>query len=259
MTCADRPDAAIEAVARAHGLDIEWIPAIETLPPEDPGPLDAAISGLAQYDWVLFTSAHTVDVVVGHPRWVQAGNARAGRRPRLAAVGSATAARLAEHHTMPDLVPDEHGGAALAASLIVLHGGPLAGARVLWPRSNIADRTLVERLRSAGAMVHEVEAYRTVAARAESFARLVEDIDAGRVYAVAFFSPSAASGLAAAAPGQTLSRLPGRTIVVSIGPTTSAALHRLGAPPDVEANPHTAAALVAAVGTYRAPAGRTSS
>ncbi|HSD26719.1 MAG TPA: uroporphyrinogen-III synthase, partial [Vicinamibacteria bacterium] len=54
------------------------------------------------------------------------------------------------------------------------------------------------------------------------------------VDAVCFLSPSAAEGLAAALGSDDLAPLRGRCLVASLGPTTSEALARLGAPPDVE-------------------------
>ena len=39
------------------------LPAIEVVPPEDPGPLDAALRGLEAYGWIAFTSANAVRAV----------------------------------------------------------------------------------------------------------------------------------------------------------------------------------------------------
>jgi uroporphyrinogen-III synthase len=64
---------------------------------------------------------------------------------------------------------------------------------------------------------------------------------------VCFLSPSAAEGLAAALGSDDLAALRGRCLVASLGPTTSDALARLGAPPDVEAAQVSARSLAAAL------------
>jgi uroporphyrinogen-III synthase len=132
-----------------------------------------------------------------------------------------------------DLVPSDASGSALAAAL---HDrtGSLEGRRVLWPRSDIARRELPDGLARAGATVVEPVAYRTVTARPAGLEAFRTRLEAGGVDAVCFLAPSAAEGLAAALRSPDLAVLKGRCLVASLGPTTTRALERLGAPPDVE-------------------------
>src|SRR5205085_5402534 len=51
---------ALSSRLHALGADVIEIPTIEILPAADYGPLDRAISGLASYDWLIFTSANGV-------------------------------------------------------------------------------------------------------------------------------------------------------------------------------------------------------
>src|SRR5579883_3198434 len=77
---------ALSAPLRALGAEPVELPVIAFAPPSDPAPLDAAITRLAGYDWVLFTSANGVDafLVRLRQRGLDAG-ALAGCR--LAAIG----------------------------------------------------------------------------------------------------------------------------------------------------------------------------
>ncbi len=245
VTRADAPDGPFADRLAAAGIDIEWLPAISVLPPEDPGPLDEAVARVAGFDWVVFTSVHAADAVVNHPGWRAAWSGADASKPRLAAIGPATAGRLAEHGHAPALEAADAGGAGLASALLAASGGSLDGVRVLWPCSSIARRTFADEVASRGAALTEVVAYRTVPASSDLVAGVVRRVGAHEIDAVAFFSPSAASSLAAAAGGGTLAALAGRTLVASIGPATSAALRSLGAPPDLEAHPHTAEAMAA--------------
>jgi uroporphyrinogen-III synthase len=118
---------------------------------------------------------------------------------------------------------------------------------VLWPRSDIACRELADGLAAAGASVLEAVAYRTIATSPADLESFRAALHAGRVDAVCFLSPSAAEGLAAALATEDLAALRGRCLVASLGPTTSEALARLGAPPDVQAGQASARSLAAAV------------
>jgi uroporphyrinogen-III synthase len=102
-------------------------------------------------------------------------------------------------------------------------------------------------LTKAGTSLVAPVAYRTVAVAPPGLATFCRDLETGRVDAVAFLSPSSARALAKAMPTGTLSWLAGRAIVASIGPSTTAMLKALGAPPDVEPRERSAASLADAI------------
>ena len=69
-------------------------PTVELRPITDPGPLDAAIERLAEYDWLVFTSAAGVRFFL--ERLKQRGrDLRALGHLKLAAIGPTTAEALA--------------------------------------------------------------------------------------------------------------------------------------------------------------------
>jgi uroporphyrinogen-III synthase len=231
--------------------EVRWLPTTTVLPPLDEAALDAALDRLPEMDWLAFTSRHAVEAVFARRTW--AGSRREAGRPRVAAVGERTAELLALRGAPADVVPTTPGAAGLVAALVAAQGGSLAGRHVLWPRSDIARRELAEGLAAAGATVVETVAYRTVPAPPEDVDAFRAALDAGRVHAVCFLSPSAADGLAAALGSEDLAALRGRCLVASLGPTTSEALARLGAPPDVQAGQASARSLAAALLARLAP------
>lgn len=243
VTRADEPDAIFSNRLAGRNIDVEWMPTIAVVPPEQPRLLDAALTRLAAFDWIVFTSRHAVDAVVNHPLWRNAWNAPTPMRLRLAAVGPVTARRLVQRGYPPDIELDEGGGARLAAAIVAVHGGTLTGVRLLWPGSSMARREFADQVRVAGGWLTEVVAYRTVAIAPDRATSVLRHVHARVFDAVAFFSPSAASSLAAAVGRGSLACLSGHTLVASIGPTTSSALRALGAPPDLEAPLHTALSL----------------
>lgn len=241
-----RDEGADDRLSRAlasRGLEPLPLQTIAIRPPEDVSALLDALRAWSTMDWVVFTSPHAVDAVFrDHPDVVPAPAAR----PSIAAVGPSTASRLERYGRQPDVVPVRGGAADLLEALRSM-GAVLAGARVLWPCSDIARPQLADALRAAGAEVRQPAAYRTELVCPPEIDRVRQMIDRRELAAVAFLSPSSARGLAAALPEARLSPLSGRTLVASIGPTTSDALRELGAPPDIESDRRDVADLAAAL------------
>ncbi len=238
------------AELRALGAEALECPAIAIAPPADYAPLDAALRALAGYDWLLFTSANGARVAFARMRelGLSAGDPPAIRLPaglRVGAIGPATAATLAEYGVQADFVPDTYVAEAVVAQI-----GDVAGQRILLPRADIARPALAEGLRAKGALVTQVDAYRTVpgAGNPQALALLA----AGQVDAVTFTSSStvrffldmlAEAGLDHAAARAALAR----TQVVCIGPITAATARECGIPVAAVADEYTAAGVVAAL------------
>jgi uroporphyrinogen-III synthase len=244
VTREEGPEASLSGWLTAGGLEVLPLPTISIQPPSDWRPLDEALGDLAAYDWLAFTSAHAVEALCRRPEWPRAWTA-AAPRPRLAVVGPATAAALLDRGLVVDLQPAEGGAGALAAALLAAAGGrPL---KVLWPRSDLARPELRAALEAGGARVLDPVAYRTASAAPAQVAEFARLLDEGRIGAVCFLSPSSATNLAAVLGRADLALLSGRTRIASIGPTTSAALRSLGAPPDLEAAERSARDLARAL------------
>jgi uroporphyrinogen-III synthase len=164
----------------------------------------------------------------------------------VAAVGHATAERLLEFGVTADLVPQD-GEGARALVRAMAGTAPLDGARVVWPRSDIARRELPEGLIAHGARVIDPVAYRTARIVPPALPEFLSRLASGELAAVAFLSPSSAQGLAAALEPPTLRPLVGRTLVASLGPTTSEAVRALEGHVDVEPAARSAASLAEAL------------
>jgi uroporphyrinogen-III synthase len=237
--CSPKTAAAFESL----GAEVLFVPTTTIAPPEDSVELDGALSEIAAFDWVIFTSAHAVAQVTGRPGWPESWCGQAF----VAAVGPATAGALRSAGVAVDLVPDRAGAAGLVAALISRGHGSVQGQRVLWPRSDIARPDLEQTLTAAGATVVAPLAYRTVTVVPENLETFRAAVEEGRVAAVCFFAPSAARGLETALGSGSLRRLGSATLVASIGSTTSVALSALGAEPDIEARESSAEGLARAV------------
>jgi uroporphyrinogen-III synthase len=249
VTAEGDPGRTLAARLTEAGVDVRMMPLVAHTPPPDPGPLDHALGGLAAFDWVVFTSVRAVDAVCERDAWRRFSWSGVPR-PRVAAVGPLTRARLEERGVPVAICPDDPGGLPLASAMIGRDGHTLAGRAVLWPCSNIARPELAAALGAAGAELVAPVAYCTISIRPPDLPEVLAQIDAREIDAIAFLSPSAVAGLAAALPGGTLARLPARTRLASVGPATTAALVACGAPPSIEAASRTAGGLAAALLSY---------
>jgi uroporphyrinogen III methyltransferase/synthase len=193
------------------------------------------------FDWIVFTSTNGVDAYFE----TLAGmglDARALAGRRIAAIGPATAERLARLGIRADLQPERFTGAAVAAALAARQD--LAGVRILLPRADIAPKELTEALASKGALVREVVAYRTVPdlSNVETVSRMLA---ANEVDWLTFTSSSTVQNFVDAVGRDRVKA--SRARIASIGPTTSATLRSFGLEPAVEADPHTIPALIDAI------------
>jgi len=113
------------------------LPAIEIRDPDDWAPVDAALDRLAEFDWLIFTSANGVQGFF--KRLLTRGDLRQLGKIRIAAVGPKTAAALRGFHLNADEVPkDTHS----SEGLVELLAPAVAGKRVLLARANRGKETL---------------------------------------------------------------------------------------------------------------------
>lgn len=222
------------------GAEVLECPLVEFSPPQDSALLDAALRGLGGFDWLLFTSQNAVRFFCS--RCSQLEIPVPGEKPRVAAVGAATAHAAEEAGFRVARTAVQSNGRALAEEL----RAELPGARVLLPRSDLAGGELPAALRSAGAEVSDVIAYRTAAPQGPAAAAL-EQVLRGEVDVITLASPSALARLAEHAGHDALRRLAETVAFAAIGPVTAAAIVRAGLPVAIEAKEQSAPGLVRAI------------
>lgn len=224
---ADPTDALTLGLADA-GASVITAPAITLAPIEVD--LARTLDGWGDGDWIAFTSAAGV-------RWFALRLAEGGRAwpagVRIAAIGPATRAALAAHEVVTDLTPPEaHGESLLAALCDALEGA----TRVLLPGAEATRDVLPDGLRDAGHEALPLPLYRTVPADPGPDRATLDGADL-----VTFCSPSAVTAFLARAT------VPPGARVATIGPVTTRAARDAGLEVAIEASPHTADGLVAAI------------
>lgn len=251
----------------AHIIEL---PCVEFREPEDTAALDGAIRAMNDFAWILFTSQNAARYFARRMRALGANPAQIGKaRPRIAAIGPATAEATSAEGFSVDFVPSPGTGRSFASSFKdsvrsvagmevknatagFLRG--IAGMKILVPRSDLALRDRgatdwTEVLREAGAEVTTVAAYQTCSPRALGGAQFAEVIRDGADCFV-FASPSAFGNFARAAGVDNLRRLSQSSLFAAIGPTTAAAIRAVGVACAVESTEPDAKLLAEAIVSY---------
>jgi uroporphyrinogen III methyltransferase / synthase len=230
---------------QASGARVIEAPAIVIGAPASWEPLDAALSALDSFTWVVFTSTNGVLMVDRRLAALGLGWPMLSGR-RVAAIGPATADALREHGVRVDVVPAEYRAEGLVERL---RPRLTPGDCVLLPRAAQTRDVLVTELRELGVQVTEVAAYAT--RKAEGGApRLAEALAAGAVDAVTFTSSSTARNFSEAFSDDERRSWRGRVAVASIGPITAATAAEYGLSTDIMPAEYTIPALARAIAEY---------
>ena len=222
VTRSESNDGPLCSELRNLGLPVLLWPAV-TVELADNAPLEAALGRVETFDWIVFASRHAVAAVT------RIRSAAPAPGVKIAAVGQATAQVLRQRGWPVDLCPSESNAAALVDAFAATPG--IAGRRVLFPASSRALPTIAAGLTHLGALVEQVEAYRTESSSALDVESCRAWIARGGVGAVTFASPSAVDELEHALGKDDFDRLLDTAAAVAIGPTTAKALADRGHTP----------------------------
>ncbi|MSP41548.1 MAG: uroporphyrinogen-III synthase [Deltaproteobacteria bacterium] len=207
----------------ALGGEVVELPTIEIQLPEDFTAFDAALARIEKFDWMLFTSVNSIEPFLA--RLTQVGKTLLDlQNIKIAAVGSATAERLNDAGISLALVPERYQAEGL---LEALDAASMSGKRVLIPQAARAREILPETLRSWGAEVEIIEAYRTVAPVYDHSA-VKERLSRGEIDIVTFTSSSTVGNFVQLFGGEPLASVVGNAVIASIGPITAKTVEELG-------------------------------
>ena len=224
-------------------------PTIRIVPPKDGTPLEECCELANTFDWIVFTSVNGVDSFMRN-LCHRSRDVKKLKGVRLCAVGPATAARLTKHGLQVDLVPQEHRAEAIVVEMRKCD--TLSGRRILLPRADLAREVLPKELRSSGAEVVEVVAYRTVLAGFDNkkgpdiYRMLLEQ----QIDVVTFTSASTVRNFVEILGAEPAADLLNTTAVAAIGPVTSEAARKLNIRTSIMPTTYTVPALVDAIVSY---------
>ncbi len=228
-----------------HGATVIEMPTLEITPPSSWAGLDAAITRLNDFDWLMLTSANAVDYFFERLA-TQLQDLGALGGIKIAVVGEKTAFFLRKRGMEPDFIPPDF----IADAMVVNFPGPIAGKKFLFPRVESGGReVLVKEFTEQGALITEVAAYQSACPPAidpQSLAALQHH----QVDVVTFASSKTVKHfcqLLASAIGPDWPTHLHHSGIASIGPQTSKTCETLLGRVDLEAAEYTLEGLTQAI------------
>lgn len=224
----------VAATLRSHGAIPVIAPMINFASTPDQAVLEHALKRLERgsFDWLVITSATTVDVLMSQQVTIPANTC-------IAAVGETTSAALTLAGYRVDFVPSDNSARGLVKEW---PQSEIVGT-VLIPQSDLAEPVLVAGLAKLGLEVEFVAAYRTVGVPVTE--QVAADVVSGRIGAVLVTSGSVARQVQAQ-----LAPLPAATVVACIGPRTAFDARAAGLTVHLIAEDRSATSLVSGLVEY---------
>lgn len=201
-----------------------------------------SLTNLKQYDWIIFTSQNAVTFF-----WEQCEKSGLSsdhfKTKKIAAIGPATKQKLNDLGLTVNAMPDIYIGEEIVKSL-----GELRNQHILLPRAEGARTALVDELIKAGAIVNQVQLYKSVtnSPEPETWQNLEKE-----VHFVTFTSVSTVEGFFELLKDRALPYLQQR-FVACIGPITADSLAVHGINTQIIAKSHTTQGLVEAMKAFLA-------
>ena len=197
-----------------------------------------ALKQLGSYQWIVFTSGNGVELFFTLLR-EQGVDLRKLMRVKFAVIGRKTADALLQHGFQSDFVPEQFSGADLAAEWIPTLK---PDEKVALFRAENGSRVLTEALAEAGIAYDDIGLYETWTdlRRQEELNRAIQEVDY-----VTVASSSAAQALAAMLEPEQREHLTAK--LISIGPSTTKTMEKLGLPVYADAVEYTAEGIAAVI------------
>jgi uroporphyrinogen III methyltransferase/synthase len=211
---------------RDLGADVIEIPTIRIDPPADLREFGELVAYAHSYDWLVFTSPNGVEAFFEMFYRIY-GDAREIGGVRIAAIGPATAAKVAEYRLKVDLQPKEFIAEGVIAAFQAEQS--MEHIRVLIVRAEKARDVLPQELTKLGAIVDVATAYRTVPETEDVSGGIARYREEGADLITFTSSSTVENFMALNLP------MPPTLKTASIGPITSQTMRDLGLKVDAEA------------------------
>lgn len=211
-------------------------PAISIEPVADWQPIDEALAGIEQFDWLVFSSANGVRFLLER-LLAKHGDLRRLSKVKLATIGPRTADELARYHLHSDLAPEQYRAEALAEAL----SADAPGNKFLLASASRGRKVLPEQLTAAGGDVSQIVVYESRDI-SQPDPNILAALTSDKIDWITVTSSAIARSLVAMF-GPDLRRAK----LASISPVTSATLKELGYEPAVEAVEYTTEGIVQAI------------
>lgn len=225
------------------GATVSYFPVIEIADIDDKDWSDFDKKIEEDYDWLIFASTNSVHKACG--RLQSQSKLERLKKFKIAAIGPSTESKLREMGLTVHFQPSTFVAEALIEEF---PGAPhLAGLRILWPKTDIGRRLIVDKLTAMGARVDTTVVYRTVlpeSSKTEA-AATAQALLHGQIDCLTLASAQSVRNFAQLLAGFTaetkitLDEILAKTKIAAIGPITAQTARQILGRVDIEAAEHT--------------------
>lgn len=206
----------------ALGGKVLPFPTIEISQPADWTSCDQALTRIAEYDWIIFSSVNGIRYFMDRAELHQIKYLRSS----IACVGGKTAEILEKYRITTDLIPGSYNASSLLKEFERID---IKNKKILIPTSNRSRDELGSGLQKMGARVDQVVCYQTGIPAIPQSDPLLQSILHEKMDCFTFYSPSAFLSLIDMIGKKELERLVSEnTVLAAIGPTTASTIRKNG-------------------------------
>ncbi len=230
---------------RNHGGQVIEFPTIEISPPSSWSEIDKSLKNMAEYDYVIFTSANGVNIYLN--RALSLGiDSRIFGGLTIIAIGEKTDLALRKFGLRADIIPKSF----VAESILeFFKGKELTDKKILLPRAAKARNLLPQELKKRGAVVKTIPCYNTIIPEhnQKTLNKVKTLLKKGEIDIVTFTSSSTVTNFFTLLDNLPIHK---KTVFATIGPVTSNTLSSYGIRPHITAKTYTTEGLVSCIIHY---------
>lgn len=225
-----------------RGAEVMEFATIQISPPESFAELDRALTELASYDWLLFTSQNAVLYFQERLQYLGITMEK-NSRLKIACVGAATADRVCHMGLKVDLLPTQYVAEGLISAM---DARGVRNNKILFPRALEARAYVVDQLVARGCTVDLVEAYQNILPKISSAACQKIFVE-GKADWITFASSSAVVNFREIVGKDHVVSYLQNIKIACIGPITAKTLQNFGLKVAAQPQRHTLQAMVDAM------------
>ena len=201
------------------GANVIIVPTLEIVPPSDWSKFDSIVSHPDRIDFIIFTSAHAVQMFA--KRIEEIGALINYNQTKVVAVGTKTSAYCHKNNIDVNIVPDKFSSEGV---IEVLSKYNLKNKVVFIPRSAIGREELPKGLKELGAIIKSVPVYNVAIPSGENLKPNLQLLESSNVDLFIFTSPSTFENFLQIADIKNPFQYFSKFDVAAIGPTTKEAI-----------------------------------
>ncbi len=224
-----------------QGAHIIAVPVIKITHPDNWAETDNELKRLEQYDWIIFSSANSVDYFM---KRLQSNHLNIENK-NIGVVGENTALTLKTYGLHPTIMPGTFSASELQKKLKKMN---MSQVKILFPCSNKALSEIPDSLNDAGARVKKLVVYQNQLNTTVDLNPFYQALNEDKIHCITFFSPSAVHNFAQLLGTENVKHIKENKITIaSIGPTTRKSIEAIGLTADIIPKVSTAESMAEAI------------